>query len=410
LLSTIEKLITIRNLRPRRKEGFLKVISIFSFLGITLGVAILIIVMSVMNGFREELTKKILGFNSHISIKPYDSKISEDFYIDLKKEYKDAEILKTFNGEAVIITKNIAKGILIRGIDKNEIKNLNFFKKNIIDGNLDNFKNGTIIIGKQLAIELDVVVGDKISIMSSSLISTPLGVIPRQSTYTISAVFSSGLYEFDKNIAFSNLQDTLSFFEKNENDINLELFLENPLKANLYKEDIQIKEPNFYVYSWSDLNKTFFSALKVERNVMFLILTLIIIVAAFNIISGLTILIKNKTKEIAILKSLGLSRNSIIKSFFLTGFLIGFFATIFGIIFGVVFSIYIEEIRQFISLITNFEIFPKDIYFLDQMPSKISIDSIISISFFSILVTIITSLLPSLSVSKIQTIKALKYE
>ena len=192
--------------------------------------------------------------------------------------------------------------------------------------------------------------------------------------------------------------------------INLELFLENPLKANLYKEDIQIKEPNFYVYSWSDLNKTFFSALKVERNVMFLILTLIIIVAAFNIISGLTILIKNKTKEIAILKSLGLSRNSIIKSFFLTGFLIGFFATIFGIIFGVVFSIYIEEIRQFISLITNFEIFPKDIYFLDQMPSKISIDSIISISFFSILVTIITSLLPSLSVSKIQTIKALKYE
>ena len=410
MLSTIEKLITIRNLRPRRKEGFLKVISIFSFLGITLGVAILIIVMSVMNGFREELTKKILGFNSHISIKPYDSKISEDFYIDLKKEYKDAEILKTFNGEAVIITKNIAKGILIRGIDKNEIKNLNFFKKNIIDGNLDNFKNGTIIIGKQLAIELDVVIGDKISIMSSSLISTPLGVIPRQSTYTISAVFSSGLYEFDKNIAFSNLQDTLSFFEKNENDINLELFLENPLKANLYKEDIQIKEPNFYVYSWSDLNKTFFSALKVERNVMFLILTLIIIVAAFNIISGLTILIKNKTKEIAILKSLGLSRNSIIKSFFLTGFLIGFFATIFGIIFGVVFSIYIEEIRQFISLITNFEIFPKDIYFLDQMPSKISIDSIISISFFSILVTIITSLLPSLSVSKIQTIKALKYE
>ena len=410
MLSTIEKLITIRNLRPRRKEGFLKVISIFSFLGITLGVAILIIVMSVMNGFREELTKKILGFNSHISIKPYDSKISEDFYIDLKKEYKDAEILKTFNGEAVIITKNIAKGILIRGIDKNEIKNLNFFKKNIIDGNLDNFKNGTIIIGKQLAIELDVVVGDKISIMSSSLISTPLGVIPRQSTYTISAVFSSGLYEFDKNIAFSNLQDTLSFFEKNENDINLELFLENPLKANLYKEDIQIKEPNFYVYSWSDLNKTFFSALKVERTVMFLILTLIIIVAAFNIISGLTILIKNKTKEIAILKSLGLSRNSIIKSFFLTGFLIGFFATIFGIIFGVVFSIYIEEIRQFISLITNFEIFPKDIYFLDQMPSKISIDSIISISFFSILVTIITSLLPSLSVSKIQTIKALKYE
>ena len=410
MFSTIEKLITVRNLRPKKKEGFLKVISIFSFLGIMLGVAILIIVMSVMNGFREELTQKILGFNSHISIKPYDVKINNDFHQNLKNKYKDADILRTFNGEAVIITNDLAKGILIRGIDKNEVKNISFFKKNIIDGNLENFGNAKIIIGKQLAIELDVVVGDKINIMSSSLLATPLGVIPKQSVYTVAAVFSSGLFEFDKSVTFFNLTDSLSFFEKNEDDINLEFFLKNPLKADIYKEEIQKTEPNLYVYSWSDINKTFFSALKVERNVMFLILTLIIIVAAFNIISGLTILIKNKTKEIAILKSLGLSRKSIIKSFFFTGFLIGFFATIFGIAFGVVFSIYIEEVRQFISALTNFEIFPKDIYFLDEMPSKLSIQSIITISVFSIFVTILTSLLPSLSVSKIETIKALKYE
>ena len=410
MFNTIEKLITVRNLRPKRKEGFLKVISIFSFLGIMLGVAILIIVMSVMNGFREELTQKILGFNSHISIKPYDVKINNDFHQNLKNKYKDADILRTFNGEAVIITNDLAKGILIRGIDKNEVKNISFFKKNIIDGNLENFGNAKIIIGKQLAIELDVVVGDKINIMSSSLLATPLGVIPKQSVYTVAAVFSSGLFEFDKSVTFFNLTDSLSFFEKNEDDINLEFFLKNPLKADIYKEEIQKTEPNLYVYSWSDINKTFFSALKVERNVMFLILTLIIIVAAFNIISGLTILIKNKTKEIAILKSLGLSRKSIIKSFFFTGFLIGFFATIFGIAFGVVFSIYIEEVRQFISALTNFEIFPKDIYFLDEMPSKLSIQSIITISVFSIFVTILTSLLPSLSVSKIETIKALKYE
>ncbi|MAV77110.1 MAG: lipoprotein-releasing system transmembrane subunit LolC [Candidatus Marinimicrobia bacterium] len=410
MFSTIEKLITVRNLRPKKKEGFLKVISIFSFLGIMLGVAILIIVMSVMNGFREELTQKILGFNSHISIKPYDVKINNDFHQNLKNKYKDADILRTFNGEAVIITNDLAKGILIRGIDKNEVQNIGFFKKNIIDGNLENFGNEKIIIGKQLAIELDVVVGDKINIMSSSLLATPLGVIPKQSVYTVAAVFSSGLFEFDKSVTFFNLTDSLSFFEKNEDDINLEFFLKNPLKADIYKEEIQKTEPNLYVYSWSDINKTFFSALKVERNVMFLILTLIIIVAAFNIISGLTILIKNKTKEIAILKSLGLSRKSIIKSFFFTGFLIGFFATIVGIAFGVVFSIYIEEVRQFISALTNFEIFPKDIYFLDEMPSKLSIRSIITISVFSIFVTILTSLLPSLSVSKIETIKALKYE
>ncbi len=410
MFSTIEKLITVRNLRPKKKEGFLKVISAFSFLGIMLGVAILIIVMSVMNGFREELTQKILGFNSHVSIKPYDNKISDDFYRNLKNKYKDANILKTFNGEAVIITNDLAKGILIRGIDKNEVQNIDFFKKNIIDGNLDSFGNGKTIIGKQLAIELGVVVGDKINVMSSSLVATPLGIIPKQSVYTISAVFSSGLYEFDKNVTFFNLSDSLSFFEKNEDDINLEFFLDDPLKADIYKEEIQKKKPSLYVYSWADLNKTFFAALKVEKNVMFLILTLIIIVAAFNIISGLTILIKNKTKEIAILKSLGLSRKSIIKSFFFTGFLIGFFATIVGVGLGIVFSIYIEEVRQFISTLTNFEIFPKDVYFLDEMPSKLSLESITSISVFSILVTIITSLLPSLSVSKIQTIKALKYE
>ena len=410
MFSTIEKLITVRNLKPKKKEGFLKVISIFSFLGIMLGVAILIIVMSVMNGFREELTQKILGFNAHISIKPYDTKITSNFYNVLKRKYNDANILRTYNGEAVIITNNLAKGILIRGFDKRDIKDVNFFKKNIIDGNINDFSSGSIIIGKQLAIELGVVVGDKINIMSSSLIATPLGRIPKQSIYKISAVFSSGLYEFDKNVTFFNLEDSLSFFEKNEDDINLEFYLDNPLKADIYKEKIQKTEPNLYVFSWADLNKTFFSALKVERNVMFLILTLIIVVAAFNIISGLTILIKNKTKEIAILRSLGLSRTSIVKSFFLTGFLIGFFATIAGVALGITFSIYIEEVRQFISALTNFEIFPKDVYFLDKMPSKLSFGSIISISAFSILITILTSLLPSLSVSKIETIKALKYE
>tara|TARA_A100001015_G_C14697523_1_gene596952 strand:+ start:172 stop:684 length:513 start_codon:yes stop_codon:yes gene_type:complete len=167
---------------------------------------------------------------------------------------------------------------------------------------------------------------------------------------------------------------------------------------------------NFYVNSWSDLNKSFFSALKVERNVMFLILTLIIIVAAFNIISGLTILIKNKTKEIAILKSLGLSKKSIVKSFFLTGFIIGLLATIVGVVLGVLFSIYIEEIRQFLSITFNLQIFPEDVYFLNEMPSEISVDSILSISIFSIVITILASLFPSLAVTKIEPIKALKYE
>ena len=410
MLNTIEKLISFRNLRPKKKEGFLKIISIFSFVGIMLGVATLIIVMSVMNGFRSELTDKILGFNSHITVQPYNSSISNKIYLDLKKKYSNSKIIKVYNGEAIIMMNNSAKGVLIRGIDPQSFNEINFFKKNIIDGNLDDFIDGTIIIGKYLAIELGLVVGDKINIMSSNAASTPIGLIPKQSIYKIAAVFSSGLYEFDRNVTFFNLGDSLSFFEKDYSDINLEIFLQNPIEADKLKKEIQINNPTLYVNSWSDLNKSFLSALKVERNVMFLILTLIIIVAAFNIISGLTILIKNKTKEIAILKSLGLSKNSIIKAFFLTGFLIGLFATVAGIVLGVIFSIYIEEIRQFLSIAFNVQIFPEDVYFLEEMPSKISVNSILSIGLFSILITILASLFPSFAVTKIEPIKALKYE
>ena len=410
MFTTVEKLITTRNLKPKKKEGFLKVISIFSFLGIMLGVATLIIVMSVMNGFRTELTEKILGFNPHITIKPYSNSITENFYLDLKNKYKKAKIVKSLYGEGVIITSNIAKGVLVRGINKNQIKELDLFQNNIIDGEISNFNNGRIIIGKHLAIELGVVVGDKINLMSSTSSPSLFGMVPKQSSYKIISVFSSGLYEYDKNVIFFNLNDSLSFFEKTNDDINLDIYLKDPLNADVYKNEIQEINPGLFVNSWSDQNKSFLSALKVERNVMFLILTLIIIVAAFNIISGLTILIKNKTKEIAILKALGLSKKSIVKSFFLTGFIIGLTATIAGVILGVTFSIYIEEIRQFLSSVFNLQIFPEDVYFLDEMPSEINAKSILSISLFSIVVTSLASLFPSFAVAKVEPIKALKYE
>ena len=410
MFTTVEKLITTRNLKPKKKEGFLKVISIFSFLGIMLGVATLIIVMSVMNGFRTELTEKILGFNPHITIKPYSNSITENFYFDIKNKYKKAKVIKSLNGEGVIITSNTAKGVLVRGINKNQIKELDLFQNNIIDGEISNFNNGRIIIGKHLAIELGVVVGDKINLMSSTSSPSLFGMVPKQSSYKIISVFSSGLYEYDKNVIFFNLNDSLSFFEKTDDDINLDIYLKDPLNADVYKNEIQEINPGLFVNSWSDQNKSFLSALKVERNVMFLILTLIIIVAAFNIISGLTILIKNKTKEIAILKALGLSKKSIVKSFFLTGFTIGLTATIAGVILGVTFSIYIEEIRQFLSSVFNLQIFPEDVYFLDEMPSEINAKSILSISLFSIVVTSLASLFPSFAVAKVEPIKALKYE
>jgi len=411
LFTSVEKLIAVRNLKPKRKEGFLKVISIFSFVGIMLGVAILIIVMSVMNGFRSELTNKILGFNPHIIIKPYNEiKIDAKFIQKLNKNFPSIKILDSYSGEGVLINNDYAKGLIIKGLDSTDKKNSIFLKKILIEGGIDRIKKGGIIVGKELAIELNLALGDKINLLSSVYIGTPFGGLPKQETYSIEGIFSSGFYEFDKNVVFLTLDETLHFFGKTKRDINLEIYLSNPLKANDVKDKIEIINNNFYVYSWIDLNKSFFSALKVERNVMFIILTLIIIVAAFNIISGLTILIKNKTKEIAILKTLGLSNNSIIKSFFLTGFTIGFIASISGIVIGILFSDNIESIRIFLSYVLNVEIFPSDVYFLDELPSEINAFSIIIIFIFSLITTSLASLIPAIAISKMNTIKALKYE
>ena len=261
-----------------------------------------------------------------------------------------------------------------------------------------------------MAFTLNVKVGDKINIISTSLINTPFGGVPKQDNYLISGIFNSGFYEFDQNLVFLNLKDALSIFDKTDDDLRLEIYLEKPLKADLLKKYIVSENKELFVYSWSDLNKSFFSALKVERNVMFIILTLIIIVAAFNIISGLTILIKNKTKEIAILKTLGLSSYSIKKSFFLTGMIIGTSATIAGTFIGIIFSLNIEKIRIFLSSFLNINIFPPDVYFLDKMPSEINFTSIFLIFIFSIFITAIASYLPARSISKMETTKALSYE
>ena len=410
MFTKAERLISLRNLRPKKKEGFLKVISIFSFLGIMLGVAVLIIVMSVMNGFKTDLTNKILGLNPHVVIQSNGFEIKEKFISDLKIKFKDINISKTFSGEGIAISNNTAKGIIIKGIDKKNKESLNFLKENITIGNIQKFKSNTAFIGSELAYNLNLDIGDKINLTSSVFITTPFGGMPKQETLIVSGIFNTGFYEFDQNFVFLNLSDALSIFDKVQSDQNLELYLKNPMQADFYKKIIKKINNNFFVYSWSDLNKSFFTALKVERNVMFIILTLIVIVAAFNIISGLTILIKNKTKEIAILKTLGLSNKSIKKSFFLTGLIIGFLATISGIVLGVVFSLNIEKIRIFLSNTFNFEIFPSDVYFLEQLPSEINISSIVIIFIFSLIICALASYLPAMTISKMKTFRALKYD
>jgi len=410
LISTLEKEITFRYLKTRKKDGFLNIISIFSFIGISLGVAVLIIVMSVMNGFRTELINKIVGFNAHVTVKPYESSINLKKLNEKNLKIISSELILSNSGEAIIVNKNYTKGLVLRGYTNKDFPKLSIVKTKNFIGESNQLTKNSISIGKELSFDLNLGIGDKVSIMSPAGIETIIGRMPKQETFIVSSIFDSGLADFDSNIAFINLDTLENFFLLEKKNRKLEIYLNNP--SNIKKSKAQIQEifKDEFIYTWADLNSSLFSALKVERNVMFIILSLIIIVAAFNIISGLTILVKNKTKDIAILKSIGVFNKSIIKIFFLVGVIIGASATFFGIFLGVVFSLYVENLREFLSSSFNISLFPEEVYFLNSMPSEINPKSIFIISLCSIFITIIVSIFPAIKASKLDPVKGLKYE
>ena len=411
MITQSELLIIKRYLKPKKKEGILKIISIFSFLGIGLGVATLIIVMSVMNGFRSDLIGKLLLFQPHILIYEFDSfeknkKKIEGILIENKINYQSIKLSYSIQG--LVISQGINKGTNIRAITKNDFLSDELIKKSIIEGELKNFENNYASLGSNFAADLGVTVGDKITILSSTTESTPFGNIPEQFDFVVGSVFHSGIYEFDSNFILINAESSPDFLKKQGANKNIELKLNNPDQAQKVKD--LLEENKFKVFSWIDNNKTFYDALLVERNVMFIILTLIIIVAAFNIVSGLTILVKNKTKEIAILKTIGFSSLSINKIFFITGSFIGAAGTLFGVVLGVLFSYNIESVRIFLSNVLNIEIFPAEIYFLSKMPSEINIPTILTISGIALAITFLSSIIPSIKASKINPIQSLKYD
>ena len=410
MISTLEKEITLRFLKARKKDGFLNVISIFSFVGISLGVAVLIIVMSVMNGFRTELINKIVGFNSHITVKTYENPIDENKLNKKNLELISENIIFSNSGEAIILKKNISKGIVLRGYKSDDFSSLEFVKNDKFKGNKNQLNRNFISIGNELSFSLDLNIGDELTLMSPTGVKTIIGSMPKQKKFLVTSIYNSGLAEFDNNIAFINLSTLEDFFDYKSGDRNLEIYLKNPNKIEQQKHIVQEIFDEELVFSWADINSSLFSALKVERNVMFIILSLIIIVAAFNIISGLTILVKNKTRDIAILKSIGVLNKSIIKIFFLVGIIIGTSATIFGIFLGVAFSLYIENLRQFLSSIFDISLFPEEIYFLSKMPSEINLTSIFIISGCSIFITVIVSIFPAFKAAKLDPVKSLKYE
>ena len=410
MISNLEKEITLRYLKTRKKDGFLNVISIFSFIGISLGVAVLIIVMSVMNGFRNELIDKIVGFNAHVTVDPYEKQIDSSKLNDERLKLISEDLIFSSSGEAVLLNKDFTKGIVLRGYQPKNFANLQIISNKNFIGDRTNLKNNNISIGKELSFSLNLKIGDKVSVMSSTGVETIIGNLPKQQTFIINSIFDSGFSEFDHNVAFVNINILEDFFNLDQSSRNLEIYLKNPSDIENSKKIIQSIFKDQFIYTWSDMNRSLFSALKVERNVMFIILSLIIIVAAFNIISGLTILVKNKTREIAILKSIGVLNKSITKIFFLVGVIIGTSATLFGIILGVTFSIYIEKIRTLLSSVFNITLFPEEIYFLSKMPSEIDFFSIFIISICSILVTSMVSIFPAIKASKLDPVKSLKYE
>jgi lipoprotein-releasing system permease protein len=411
LITQAELIIIKRYLKPKKKEGILKIISIFSFLGIGLGVATLIIVMSVMNGFRTDLIGKLLLFQPHIVVYQFDNyeKDKDKIKDVLKKNNIKYESIKlAYATQGLVVSKALNQGTNIRAIKRNDFLLDRLINKNIIRGSLENFGNGYVSIGSNFSESLGISLGDKITVLSSANESTPFGNVPQQFSFTVGSVFESGIYEFDSNYILIDIDTSQDFLQNHENNKNIELKLNDADDAATVKQILE--KSKFQSFSWIDNNKSFYDALLVERNVMFIILTLIVIVAAFNIISGLTILVKNKTKEIAILKTIGFSSLSINKIFFITGASIGAAGTLFGVILGVLFSYNIEKIRVFLSDILNIEIFPAEIYFLSKMPSEIHIPTILLISCIALVITFFSSIVPSIKASKINPIQSLKYD
>lgn len=416
MFSRLEFKIAAKYLKAKQREGFISVIAIFSFVGITIGVATLIIVMSVMNGFRYELVNRILGINSHLTIYSREGKILN--YNEIIKTLEGISEIKNANplveSQAMVSANGKAVGGLVRGINLDDLKKKNLITQNIINGNLDNLKNrNNIIVGSGLARNLRLDIGDPIKIISSETNSTILGSIPRMKTYKLAGVFESGMYEYDATTIFLPLEAAQIHFRYKNSVSAIEIFgFDTNQTDDLSQKITQIinnQFPDLYLRDWQQANASFIDALKVERTVMFLILTLIIIVAAFNIISSLIMLVGDKKKNVACLRTMGISKSSIMRIFLICGLSIGFAGTIFGLIIGVVFSANINSIKHFLEGLSDTALFNPAIYFLSQLPSKIFISDVAIIVGMALILSFLATIYPAYKASKANPADILRY-
>ena len=412
--SAFEWMLAGRYLRARRKEGFISVIAGFSFLGIMLGVATLIIVMAVMNGFRKDLFAKILGLNGHVIV----NKIGAPFedYADIRSRIEALTGVKAaiplIEGQVMVSSAVQAQGGLVRGIDQSSLSKLPLVWDNVRAGSLEGFDNQTgIAIGQRLANTLRVTAGDTITLVSPRGAVTPFGTAPRSKPYTISAVFELGMSEYDRMMVFMPLKEAQRYFSKGDEVDVLEVVVDDPERVDGYTEEIRrVGGPTIQVNDWRHRNETFFTVLEVERNVMFIILSLIVLVAALNIISGLMMLVKDKGRDIAILRTMGATKGAIMRVFLITGASIGIVGTIAGFILGVVFCWNLEEIRQFVAWLTSTQIFDPQVYYLNKLPADINPRETGAIVLMAMALSVLATLYPSWRASKLEPVEALRYE